>query len=73
MTCLTCGKPARPITVERDGIDVASGFLCDPCFDAALAGAAEWRRQFDELIAAGVSNADANRTIIARMNAQEVS
>lgn len=73
MTCLTCGKPARPITVERDGVDVASGFLCDPCLDAALAGAAEWRRQFDELIASGVSNADANRTIIARMNAQEVS
>lgn len=73
MTCLTCGKPARPITVERDGAEVASGFLCDPCLDAALAGAAKWRRQFDELIAAGVSNADANRTIIARMNAQEVS
>ena len=45
MTCLTCGKPARPIAVARDGAEVASGFLCDPCLDAALAGAAEWRRQ----------------------------
>ena len=66
MTCLTCGKPARPIAVARDGAEVASGFLCDPCLDAALAGAAEWRRQFNDLIASGVSNADANRTIIAR-------
>ncbi len=73
MTCLTCGKPARSVTVSRDECEVASGFLCDPCLDAALAGAAMWRAQFDELIAAGVSNADANRTIIARMHAGAVS
>ena len=67
MTCLTCGKPARPIAVARDGAEVASGFLCDPCLDAALAGAAEWRRQ------SGASDDDANRTIIARMHAEAVS
>ena len=66
--CHRCdARDAAPIVVERDGVEVATGALCDRCFKRALDGAAEWRRQFDELLAAGVGRAAANRTIIARM------
>lgn len=50
--CRRCGDPGRVIA-------------CDPCLDLALAQADEYRAQFEAMIAAGVSNADANRHLIA--------
>lgn len=75
MTCPQCGHPARWREVHdvETGHVVASGPLCNPCFDAAVVEAAEFRRQFDDLIALGVNRALANEVLIARVDARSAA
>lgn len=54
----------------QGGHAIAEESICCECFEEAAAGAARWRAEFEALLAAGVSRAQANATIIARMEAQ---
>lgn len=70
MNCNRCGAPgAGPLdVVSNDGVVVAAGHLCSPCTAKVLEGRREYRRQFDELIAAGVDRRLANRIMIVRVD-----
>lgn len=68
-----CGQTAKPIELVKDGAVVDVGYMCDPCFDQALAGLEVWRSQFNDLIAAGCPRDKANTIVIARMNAEPAS
>lgn len=70
----SCGcTRGQRIEVAKDDKVIATGVLCDDCFGEALDGAARWRREFNDLIASGVGNAEANREIIARMHAERTA
>lgn len=64
--CRKCGTPCDRTSVVFRGVEVAGGFLCEQCLDAAHAEMAELRVQFEALLAAGVSREEANRIMIAR-------
>lgn len=66
MICRMCSAPnARVVEVGLEGQAAeVSGELCDRCFDAAVAHAAELRQQFDDLIASGISREQANAIMI---------
>jgi len=70
MMCGRCGDPGREIELVRDGTVVGAGALCDVCFAAAAAGADELRRQFEELLAAGIPRDMANDIMIARVTGE---
>lgn len=71
--CIHCGEPCNEVVVENALGEVACGWMCDPCLAVAEVEFAELRRQFDELVAAGVSPEQANAIMIARMEGAEVS
>lgn len=68
--CVQCGADGSFIECAKDSDVFASGMMCDPCLDKALAEAAELRVQFDALIAAGVDRATANALMIERIDAR---
>ena len=61
--CLKCGSPTDGC-VELTGLLVADVFMCDACFAAAMAEIEVHRRQFDDLIEAGVPRDRANAIMI---------
>jgi hypothetical protein len=71
--CLKCGEPGKLIEVTMDDQVICSHFSCQRCFNEAFADLEENRRQFQELLDAGVSNAEANRTMIARIGGEVMS
>jgi hypothetical protein len=71
--CLGCGTPTDEIvTLVLPDSEELKHYTCDPCFQKAYAGLLEKRKQFDELIATGVSNTDANKIMIARIDSEDV-
>jgi cytochrome c2 len=42
--------------------------MCKRCFDVSISEAAHYRRIFDALMSAGISNPEANDVVIAYMN-----
>lgn len=68
--CQICGAPTPHAVVLAHGAAVVEVTVCHGCYDAAVAGAARWRAEFEALLEAGVSRAQSNATIIARMEAQ---
>lgn len=75
MTAFPCRKCGRDTThsVELSGIVSAIQTVCEPCFDEFMVGLEENRRQFAELIGAGVPRDEANRIMIARIDGQAAS
>jgi hypothetical protein len=71
----TCVECARPVTNEVElrikGLFWRELGLCKEHFDDAMAGADYWKREFGALIDCGVSNTEANRLLIARIDAGE--
>lgn len=65
--CIKCGESGVEIVIERDDEMVASNFMCDGCFGAAMEDFAVKRRQFEMLLANGVSRKRANEIMIERM------
>lgn len=65
--CVSCGASASLVTCERDGESVASAWVCAACLAAALDELERYRLEFDEMIAAGVSRAEADRVMVARV------
>jgi hypothetical protein len=72
LPCCKCGRDTGH-TVELTRIVSAIRPLCEPCFDVAMEGFREHQRQFEELLAAGVSRHEANRIMIARIDGEAVS
>jgi hypothetical protein len=70
--CRRCKKPGAIIEVVHRGRVVASGALCDPCFDAAQLTYADHRQVFEALISVGVSRDAANAALIARIEGKTV-
>lgn len=70
--CIKCGAPGKLIEVIMGDKVIISHFSCQPCFDNAFAELEENRRQFNELIAAGVSREEANKIMCARINEEAV-
>lgn len=68
--CLKCGAPAGLVEVQFADGSLGHHLACQKCFDEARADLEEKRRQFDELIAAGVSRSDANDIMIARIRGE---
>lgn len=73
--CAKCGQPGflREAVSPITGRVVAGGHLCGPCWRAALSEFAEFRRQFEELLALGVNRPLANEVIIARIDARRAT
>lgn len=66
--CRKCGSTeTRVVEIVKNDEVVAEGELCDGCFGKALDGAAKLRRQFEMLLANGVSRERANEIMIARI------
>lgn len=68
--CLKCGT-ATDNLITFAGLLDAKVFMCEPCFEPAFAEFEENRRQFQELIDAGMPRASANLVMIARMDEAE--
>lgn len=68
--CLKCGAETTH-KIAFSGLLDAEVFMCVPCYDPAFAEFEERRRQFQELIDAGMPRASANLVIIARMDEAE--
>lgn len=64
--CWKCAAPGIEIDIVRDGETVDTGSLCDTCFAAALKRYEEAQAEFQALLDAGVSRADANTIMIRR-------
>lgn len=69
-SCIRCAAEGREIELTRNDEPIGVGVLCDSCFGKALERYYELQRQFNELIAAGVSNEKANEIMIARIENQ---
>jgi hypothetical protein len=65
--CGRCGETGRELVVVKDGSLLAFGYACDRCFAETLAEHERLRLQFEELLAAGVDRAEANRIMIERI------
>jgi hypothetical protein len=65
--CLRCGDETENV-VTLTGLLEGKHYACGPCFDVAFASLEENRRQFEELIAAGVPRDKANEIMIARID-----
>lgn len=70
--CLKCGVPTD-LQLEFEGLLTGTVFMCVECRDDALVSLAEHRRQFQELIDAGVDRRSANMTMIGRIDAERTS
>lgn len=66
--CLKCGA-ATDQRVDFGGVMEVSVFACQRCLDEAMIEFDERRRQFKELLDAGVSRAAANMIMIGRIDA----
>lgn len=67
-SCRRCGARACPeVELERDGVIVASGHLCELCFAYACATADEHNQVFEAMITAGLSRDRANDLMIERL------
>lgn len=66
-----CGALGHPVDLFQRGLLAAAFSVCDACFDDALIGAEYWRREFGALLDFGLSEADANRAIIKRIESNE--
>lgn len=65
--CLKCGT-ATDQRVDFGGLVEASVFACPRCREEAMLDFEERRRQFQELIDAGVSRGAANMIMIGRID-----
>lgn len=70
--CLKCGTPTEH-HIELTGALAAEVFMCDGCFTPAMAGFEECRRQFQELLDAGVPRDRANAIMIERIEGAQMS
>lgn len=71
--CYQCRDlTATPIDIAKDGEIILSGALCERCLAVALNEMAEHRREFEALLAAGVSRSDANDMMIAKIDGKQV-
>ena len=70
--CLKCGA-ATEHRVEFIGALDAEVFMCIGCFEPAIAKFQEHRRQFQELIDAGVPRDRANAIMIERIDGEALS
>lgn len=71
--CLGCGSTdSFMVTLGLSDGGELQHYSCDPCYQKAHAELTEARRQFDELIAAGVSREEANKMMIARLELEAV-
>lgn len=66
--CIRCGAGGLRVSCEKDGAEVAAGYMCETCLDAAWNEFRDLHSQFDELIAAGVSRKAANKIMIERIS-----
>jgi hypothetical protein len=69
--CIECSQPAAELEIYHRGLLCFSRWLCSEHMADALAGARYWRQEFGALLDQGVSKAEANRIVIARMDAGE--
>jgi len=68
MTCARCGDPGTtPLDIHKGETLIATAYLCPPCIALVLQQHAEYRRQYEELIAAGVERQLANRIMNVRV------
>lgn len=61
-------EDAPEIHVVAGERTVAHGYICKPCLEFIMEELADLRRQFTELVEAGVSRADANRLMCERID-----
>lgn len=60
--CRRCGaKASPPVEICKDGVRVAAGFMCDPCFAEVQGEVPAMQAKYDELLAAGVEVEVADR------------
>lgn len=71
--CRACGTPCERTSLVHRGVEIGGGYLCEPCLDRAHDEMAVKRIEFEALLAAGVSRADANAIMIARMDGTQVA
>lgn len=70
--CFRCGRQeTREVEFSAYGVPVATRHICSACFSGDMRGANLWSAEFARLLARGVSRADANAQLIARMDAGE--
>jgi hypothetical protein len=65
--CLKCGAPTDQ-RIEFGGLMEVAVFMCEQCKDDDMIEFEERRRQFQELIDAGVSRRVANMIMIGRID-----
>jgi hypothetical protein len=70
--CLKCGAPTES-RVEFTGLLEGDIFMCDACSTPAMDELDEHRRQFEELLAAGVPRDRANAIMIDRIEGARTS
>ena len=69
LACRACGAETSEM-VEFVGLIEATVSMCDACYDKAVDEFAERRRQFEELIAGGMTREQANAVMIARIDGE---
>ncbi len=69
LSCRRCGAETRH-DVEFTGLIDGTIPMCDSCFDGAMVVLSETRRQFNELIAGGMTRDQANTVMIARIDGE---
>ncbi len=68
VNCARCGGPGTtPLDIHKGADLIATAHLCPPCMKLVLRQHAEYRRQYEELIAAGVEPQLADRIMNVRV------
>jgi len=74
MACALCGdEPAQEVEVLHQGTPLMKLELCEPCLARSREHQAEQRREFEALLAGGLTREQANAVMIARGEGQKVS
>ncbi len=63
-----CGSPGTPRDLLFHGDYFTTFYACEKCMAESESELAEWRRQFNSLLDAGMSTTEANAEIIKRMD-----
>lgn len=65
--CFKCAAPGTGIELMKDGVSIGERTMCDACFAGSCRRFELARQEFAALIAAGVSNEEANRIMISKI------
>lgn len=72
--CTNCKTPTRSILiVSFRGVDKYAEFYCRNCQEESTVEFNEYRKQFEELLAAGIDRLQANTIMIERINNTKVN